>query len=78
MKALFAAEEVRLINTKGEKHGTITARINDVVNMEVTTLRIDVATDGRHAEVSVVEVRVGLGWSERGWDELVKGQRSAI
>ncbi|XP_043188117.1 CCA tRNA nucleotidyltransferase 1, mitochondrial-like isoform X1 [Amphibalanus amphitrite] len=51
MKALFAAEQVRLINTKGEKHGTITARVNDAVNMEVTTLRIDVATDGRHAEV---------------------------
>jgi tRNA nucleotidyltransferase/poly(A) polymerase len=25
----------------GEKHGTITARINDAVNFEVTTLRID-------------------------------------
>jgi hypothetical protein len=25
----------------GEKHGTITARINDTVNFEVTTLRID-------------------------------------
>ncbi|XP_037093627.1 CCA tRNA nucleotidyltransferase 1, mitochondrial-like [Pollicipes pollicipes] len=51
MKELFAKEEVRLINTKGERHGTITARIADAVNMEVTTLRVDVATDGRHAEV---------------------------
>ena len=25
----------------GEKHGTITARINDKINFEVTTLRID-------------------------------------
>lgn len=35
----------------GEKHGTITPRINDKENFEVTTLRIDVVTDGRHAEV---------------------------
>jgi len=51
MKALFTAEGVRMINSKGERHGTITARVNDAVNMEVTTLRIDIATDGRHAEV---------------------------
>ena len=30
-----------MINALGEKHGTITARINDAVNFEVTTLRID-------------------------------------
>ena len=30
-----------MINALGEKHGTITARINDTVNFEVTTLRID-------------------------------------
>ncbi|KAK6180846.1 hypothetical protein SNE40_008824 [Patella caerulea] len=51
MKELFEAEKIRLINNKGEKHGTITARINDKENFEVTTLRIDVVTDGRHAEV---------------------------
>lgn len=51
MKAMFEAEEIRMLNTKGEKHGTITVRINDKENFEVTTLRIDVATDGRHAEV---------------------------
>lgn len=51
MKDLFTKENVRMINSKGERHGTITARINDAVNMEVTTLRIDVTTDGRHAEV---------------------------
>jgi len=39
------------INTRGEEHGTITARINDKENYEVTTLRIDKVTDGRHAEV---------------------------
>ncbi|KAJ8313260.1 hypothetical protein KUTeg_009177 [Tegillarca granosa] len=51
MKEMFELERVRLINMKGEKHGTITARINDKENFEVTTLRIDVVTDGRHAEV---------------------------
>lgn len=51
MKNMFAKEGVRVINELGEKHGTITARINDRVNYEVTTLRIDKVTDGRHAEV---------------------------
>ncbi|ESO96456.1 hypothetical protein LOTGIDRAFT_188125 [Lottia gigantea] len=50
MKEMFEKEEIRMINNKGEKHGTITARINEK-NFEVTTLRIDVVTDGRHAEV---------------------------
>lgn len=50
MKEMFNSEEVRMINEKGEKHGTITARINNE-NFEITTLRIDVTTDGRHAEV---------------------------
>ena len=30
-----------MINAKGEEHGTITARILDKENYEVTTLRID-------------------------------------
>lgn len=51
MKEMFTKEEVRMINAKGEKHGTITPRINNTENFEVTTLRIDVLTDGRHAEV---------------------------
>ncbi|KAL2741908.1 hypothetical protein V1477_009537 [Vespula maculifrons] len=51
MKDLFTKEDIRMINTKGEKHGTITARINDKENFEITTLRIDLVTDGRHAEV---------------------------
>ncbi|XP_071947584.1 CCA tRNA nucleotidyltransferase 1, mitochondrial-like [Antedon mediterranea] len=50
MKEMFNKENIRMINTRGEKHGTITARINDE-NFEVTTLRIDKVTDGRHAEV---------------------------
>jgi len=36
---------------KGEEHGTITCRINDKENFEITTLRIDVVCDGRRAEV---------------------------
>lgn len=51
MKDMFKQEEIRMINEKGEKHGTITVRINDKENFEITTLRIDVVTDGRHAEV---------------------------
>ncbi|XP_017044299.1 CCA tRNA nucleotidyltransferase 1, mitochondrial [Drosophila ficusphila] len=51
MKVMFEKEEVRMINANGEKHGTITPRINDKENFEVTTLRIDIRTDGRHAEV---------------------------
>jgi tRNA nucleotidyltransferase (CCA-adding enzyme) len=69
MKAMFEEEGIRMINMGGEKHGTITCRIQDAVsywypisflmnnnvvfqvNFEVTTLRIDTVTDGRHAEV---------------------------
>ncbi len=35
----------------GIDHGTVTLRLNDT-SVEVTTLRQDVATDGRHAEVA--------------------------
>jgi tRNA nucleotidyltransferase (CCA-adding enzyme) len=35
MKEMFNAEGIRMINTKGEKHGTITPRINDKENFEV-------------------------------------------
>lgn len=35
MKKMFEKEEIRMINAKGEKHGTITARINDKENFEV-------------------------------------------
>lgn len=33
MKEMFEKEKVRMINNKGEKHGTITARINDKVHV---------------------------------------------
>lgn len=51
MKEMFTSENIRMINAKGEKHGTITPRINDKENFEITTLRVDLVTDGRHAEV---------------------------
>ena len=51
MKTMFETENIRMINNKGEEHGTITARINDKDNFEVTTLRVDKVTDGRRAEV---------------------------
>lgn len=51
MKEMFTRENIRMINMNGEKHGTITPRINDKENFEVTTLRVDMVTDGRHAEV---------------------------
>jgi len=35
MKQMFETEQIRMINMKGEKHGTITARINDKENFEV-------------------------------------------
>ncbi|XP_029990896.1 CCA tRNA nucleotidyltransferase 1, mitochondrial [Sphaeramia orbicularis] len=50
MKHMFQTAGIRMINKKGEEHGTITARLHDE-NFEVTTLRVDVQTDGRHAEV---------------------------
>lgn len=51
MKDMFTNENIRMINLSGEKHGTITPRINDTENFEITTLRVDLVTDGRHAEV---------------------------
>ena len=51
MKELFTKENIRMLKTNGEKHGTITVRLNEKENYEITTLRIDVITDGRHAEV---------------------------
>lgn len=42
---------IRMLHRKGEAHGTVTVRIHDAQNFEVTTLRVDKKTDGRHAEV---------------------------
>lgn len=51
MKHMFELEGIRMLHRKGEAHGTVTIRINDQQNFEVTTLRVDMKTDGRHAEV---------------------------
>lgn len=52
---MFTKEEVRMVNANGVAHGTVTCRLNDAdedaETFEVTTLRIDVVTDGRRAEV---------------------------
>lgn len=55
MKDIFTKENIRMINLKGESHGTVTARINDCENYEITTLRVDVKTDGRHAKVEFTQ-----------------------
>lgn len=49
MKAIFTDNGIRWIAT-GEGHGTITARFEGL-SAECTTLRSDVETDGRHAQV---------------------------
>ena len=48
-KKRLAKEDVKVIDT-GISHGTITAILNDK-KFEITTLRKDISTDGRHAEV---------------------------
>lgn len=55
MKQMFTDAGIRMINANGEKHGTITARMDDCENFEITTLRIDVETDGRHATVEYTQ-----------------------
>lgn len=47
---ILTKENIRMVNKGGLKHGTVTPHV-DGVNFEITTLRIDVETDGRHAEV---------------------------
>jgi len=55
VKQMLTNANIRMINSNGEKHGTITARIDDKENFEVTTLRIDIVTDGRHAVVEYTQ-----------------------
>ena len=50
MVAMFEAKNVRMFNQGGISHGTVSCRIEEE-NFEITTLRIDKVTDGRHAEV---------------------------
>ncbi|CAF5040164.1 unnamed protein product, partial [Rotaria magnacalcarata] len=55
VRKMLNEANIRMINANGEKHGTITARIDDKDNFEVTTLRVDVVTDGRHAVVEYTQ-----------------------
>ena len=58
----LSAEEIKkkFLNTKfnivetGIKHGTVTL-VTDKFNLEITTLRKDIETDGRHAEVEYID-----------------------
>lgn len=50
MVEMLTKENIKLVNKGGLKHGTVTSHV-DGVNFEVTTLRIDVVTNGRHADV---------------------------
>jgi hypothetical protein len=51
MVDMFHKENVRIINEHGIKHGTVPVLVNHKTVYEITTLRIDVKTYGRHAEV---------------------------
>lgn len=51
MKEIFEKNAVRIFNKNGEGHGTVSCRIDDKENFEITTLRIDVICDGRRAKV---------------------------
>lgn len=48
--------EVRMfVTASGEKHGTVSALVKKETLFEITTLRIDKITDGRHAEVEFIK-----------------------
>lgn len=50
---ILQAHDIKVIPT-GLKHGTVTALI-DGISFEITTLRLDVETDGRHAQVEFTD-----------------------
>ena len=54
MIEMFKKENIKIISTFGLNHGNVAVRINDKVNYEITTLRVDVKTDGRHAKVEFI------------------------
>lgn len=53
MKETFEKENIHVLRRPGEAYGTITCRINNE-NFEITTLRIDVKTNGRLADVKFI------------------------
>ena len=52
IKAKFKNTNIKVVDT-GVKHGTVTL-ISDHFKIEITTLRKDVETDGRHAQVEYI------------------------
>ena len=53
IKEKFKNTKFNVVET-GVKHGTVTL-VTDKFNLEITTLRKDVETDGRHAEVEYID-----------------------
>ena len=53
IKERFKSTNFKVIDT-GVKHGTVTL-ISDQLKLELTTLRKDIKTDGRHAEVEYID-----------------------
>ena len=53
IKEKFKNTSFKVVET-GIKHGTITL-VSDKFNLEITTLRKDIETDGRHAEVEYID-----------------------
>ncbi len=53
IKKKFLNTKLKVVET-GIKHGTVTL-VTDKFNLEITTLRKDVETDGRHAEVEYID-----------------------
>ena len=53
IKEKFKDTKLKVVET-GIKHGTVTL-VTDKFNLEITTLRKDVETDGRHAEVEYID-----------------------
>ena len=53
VKEKFKNTKFKVINT-GIKHGTVTL-VSEKLKLEITTLRKDLVTDGRHAEVEYID-----------------------
>ena len=53
IKDRFKNTKFKIVDT-GLRHGTITL-VSDELKLEITTLRKDVETDGRHAEVEYID-----------------------
>ena len=54
VKKKLNKKNIKVIDT-GISHGTVTAILNQI-KFEITTLRKDVSTDGRHADVKLLQI----------------------